>query len=102
MPPDDLVDLAVQQRFAARDDDDRRAAFIGRRDALVDTQALVEDRVGIVDLAAAGAGEVAAEQRLEHQHERIAPDALEVLSDDIGADPDRLAQRNWHGKTSSQ
>ena len=33
---------------------------------------LVQDLVGIIDLAAAGAGEVAAEQRLEHQHERIA------------------------------
>src|SRR5271163_2753367 len=98
--PGDLVDLTVQQGFAARDDHHRRAAFLRRCDTLVDTEALIEDRVRVIDLTATGAGEVAAEQRLEHQNQRIAPDALEVLSDDIGADPDRLAQRNWHGETS--
>ena len=75
---DDLLDLAVQQRLAAGDDDDRRAAFVDRFEALGDAEPLVQDRVGIVDLAAAGAGQVAAEQRLQHQHERIAPDAAQM------------------------
>ena len=69
------VDLAMQQRLAARDHDHRRAAFLDRFEAFIDAQALIEDRVGVVDLAAAGAGEIATEQRLEHQHERIAPHA---------------------------
>ena len=99
--PGDLVDLTVQQGFATRDDDHWRAAFFRRLDTLVDAEALIEDCVRVIDLAATGAGEVAAEQRLEHQDQRIAPDALEVLSDNVGADPNRLAQRNWHGETSS-
>ncbi len=56
---DDFRKLAMQQRFAARDDDDRRAAVVDRRDAVGDRQTLVEDLVGIVDLAAARAGEIA-------------------------------------------
>jgi hypothetical protein len=91
----------VQQGFAACDDHHRRAAFFRRRDTLVDAEALIEDCVRVIDLAATGAGEVAAEQWFEHQNQRIPPDALDVLSDNIGADPNRLAQRNWHGETSS-
>ena len=52
--------------------------------------------VGIVDLAAAGAGEVAAEQRLEHQHQGIAPAAHQPLFDDIGPHGDLLFQRYGH------
>ena len=82
-------------------DDHRRAAFVDRLEAFVDAEALIEDRVGIVDLAAAGAGEVAAEQRLQHQNQRIAPDAAQMLRHDIGADTDLLAQRNCHGVSLS-
>ena len=85
-PFDDLRHVAMQQRFAAGDGDRRRAAFVDRVHAFVEGQALVEDLVGIVDLAAAGAGEVAAEQRLQHQHQRIALAAGQMLLDDIGAD----------------
>ena len=57
-------------------------------------EALVENRVRIVDLAAAGAGEIAAEQRLQHQHERIALPAGEMLADDIAADRQDIAKRD--------
>src|SRR3546814_16935743 len=53
-------------------------------------QATVQDLVGIVDLAAAWAGEVAAEQRLEHEHQRIAAVAAEPLLHDIGAHAELL------------
>jgi hypothetical protein len=52
----DLGDLLVNQRFPARDGDDRRAAFGDRVQALLERQAPVQDRRRIVDLAAAGAG----------------------------------------------
>ena len=68
---DDLADLLVDQRFAARDGDHRRAAFVDRVEAFLDRQPLVEDGVRIIDLAAAEAGEVATEQRFQHQHKRI-------------------------------
>jgi len=35
----------MQQRFAARDDDDRCAAFVGRVEALLDAEPLVEELV---------------------------------------------------------
>src|SRR5271170_619069 len=38
---------------------------------------------GILDFAAARAGEVAAKQRLEHQHERILLAAFQFLADDV-------------------
>jgi hypothetical protein len=41
---------------------------------------------GIVDLAAADAGEVAAEQRLEHQHQRVVLAAKQLLLDEVRAD----------------
>ena len=56
-------------------------------------QALVEDGVGIIDLAAADAGEIAAEQRLEHQHERIALTPSQTLTQHIGTDCGLLSQR---------
>jgi hypothetical protein len=96
--PCDLVYFAMQQGLATCDDDHRRPAFVGRRDAFIDAEALVEDCVRIVDLAATGTCEIAAEQRLEHQDERVAAHAFDVLGDHVGADPNRLAQRNRHGK----
>ena len=49
------------------------------------------------DLAAARAGEVAAKQRLQHQDERIALTAQEMLLDDIGADLRNVTERYGHG-----
>src|SRR6516165_2721892 len=88
---DNLVDLAVQQRFATRDHHHWSTTFIDGREALVDAQALIEDRVRVVDLVATGAGEVATEERLEHQNERISPDTPQMLPDNIGSYSDRLA-----------
>src|SRR5580658_2954877 len=70
----DVADVAVQQRLAASENHDRGAAFVDRVKAFGDAEPLIEDRIGIVDLAAASAGEIAAEQRFEHQHQRIAFD----------------------------
>ena len=95
---DDARHLLVQQRLAAGDRDHRRAALVDRVHALLERQALVEDLVRVVDLAAAGAREIAAEQRLEHQHERIALGAREFLLDEVRADAGRLDEGNGcHG-----
>ena len=45
---------------------------------------------GVLDLAASGAGQVAAEQRFEHEHERIAIASGQLLAQDVGG----------HGSTS--
>src|SRR5262245_24701563 len=52
----DLADLAVDQRLAARDCHHGSAAFIDCIEALLDGKPAIEDRVGIVDLAAAETG----------------------------------------------
>ena len=92
----DFADLLVDQRFAAGNSHHRRAAFVRRVPALLRRHAAVEDRIGIVDLAAADAGEVATEQRLQHQHQRIAFAAKQLLLDEVAADAQFLEKRYSH------
>jgi hypothetical protein len=54
--------------------------------AIFDGKPLIEDRIRIIDLAAAGACKIAAEQRLKHQDERIALTPRQMLFGDIAAD----------------
>jgi hypothetical protein len=93
---DDLADLLVDQRLAARNGHHRGAAFVDRIEALLDRHAPIEDGVGIVDLAAARAGEIAPKQRLEHQHQRIALASGEPLLEQIGAEPNLLEEWDRH------
>src|SRR5258705_10364434 len=94
----DLADLLVDQRFAAGDRHHRRAAFIGSVPALLRRHAPIEDRIGIVDLATADAGEVTAEQRFQHQHQGIALPAKQLLLDHIAADTQFLEEGYCHSK----
>jgi hypothetical protein len=91
---DDFVDLGVDQRFAARDADHGGAAFLDGVEALLRGEALVEDVIRVLDLAAAGAGEVAAEERFEHQNERVTLAALQLLRNDVGGDRPGLGYWN--------
>ena len=59
---DDLVDLRVHQRLAAGDGDHGCAAFFDGVEALFGRQFILEDVGRVLDLAAAGAGQIAAEQ----------------------------------------
>ena len=68
---DNLADLRMQQRLAARDRHRRRAAFVHRAEAFLRRELRLQNMSGILDLAASGASQIAAEQRLQHQHQRI-------------------------------
>ncbi len=92
MPSDDLADLPVDQRLAAGNGDHRRAAFVDRVEAFLYRKALVQNRVGIIDLAAAEARQIASEQRLQHEHERIALAPGKSLPEYVGANGRRLSQ----------
>src|SRR5258708_1868824 len=96
----DLADVLVDQRLAAGDRHHRRATFVGGIPAFLRRHAAIEDRVRIVDLAAADAGQVAAKQRLEHQHQRIALPAKQFLLDQILTDAQLLEERYCHYKFS--
>src|SRR5438105_7655321 len=84
----------MEQRLAARDRYHRSAALVDRPEAFGDREPLVQDLVGVVNLPASRAGEIAAKQRLEHEDERVALASRQGLSDHIGADDHFLSERN--------
>ncbi len=90
----DLVDFVMDQGFATGDADHRRAAFLDRVEALLRGQALVENVGGVLDLTATGAGQIATEERLQHQHQRVALATLQLLGDNVGGNRPRLRDRN--------
>src|SRR5688572_24903770 len=79
----EATDVRVHERLAPRNRDHRGAAFLDGAQALLHGQLLLEDVGGVLDLAAPGAREVAPEQRLEHEDERVAPTPPELLLEDV-------------------
>src|ERR1700693_4229637 len=79
-----LGDLGVHERFAAGDGDHGGSAFIDGAEALFWRKIFLQDVGGVLDLAASGAGQVAAEQRLEHEHKRVLLAPSELLPQDVG------------------
>src|SRR5262245_19201352 len=88
----------MDERLAARDRDHRRARLLDRAERLVDRHAPAQLALGVLDLAAARAREVALEQRLELHDQRELLAARDALLREIGADSDALTERN--GQTS--
>ena len=93
---DDLRHLLVQQRLATGDRHHRRPALIDRIQRVLHRQPLVQDRRRIIDLPAPAASQIAPEQRLQHQNQRIALPAGNMLLDHIGAYTKHLFQGNRH------
>ena len=75
----DHVDVGVDQRLAAGDRDHRRAALLDRGDRVLDRHPPAQQLVGLLDLAAARAREVALVQRLELDQQREALPPGELL-----------------------
>src|SRR5262245_35325639 len=90
----DFRQLLVQQRFAAGDGDNRRTTFVDGMQRVLDGHILVQDRIGIVDFSASGASQVASEQRLKHQDQRITLSAGQTLTDDVATDKQFLKKGN--------
>ncbi len=80
----------MHQRLAAGNGNHRRAAFIDGLEALFPRQFLLQNMRRVLDLAAAGAGQIAAEERLQHQHERIALAPFQLLFQDVRCNRPRL------------
>src|ERR1700730_9888013 len=80
---DDLRHLLVDQRLTTRDGHHRCATFIHCMQRVFDAHPLLQRFLRIVDLAATGAREVALEQRLQHQYQRKALVAAQLLTGDV-------------------
>src|SRR5579872_3738140 len=94
---DDLADFAMNEGLASRNGDHRRAAFVDRVQTFLHRKPLIEDRIGIIDFAATGTGQIATKQRLQHQHERVAPSTRQPLFENVSADLDLFEERYPHG-----
>jgi len=57
---------------------------------------LLENLIGVIDLAATRASQIAAKKRLEHEHQRVAFTAGQLLANDVGADARLLQKGNRH------
>ena len=79
-----LVNLGMHERFAAGDRDHRGAAFVHRLETFFRSEVFFQDVGGVLDLSASGARQIAAEQRLEHEHERVALASGQLLPQDVG------------------
>src|SRR3954452_1573803 len=90
---DNVLDALEDERLAAADGDDRSRALDRRLEAFLDGQpGLV--RLVLANLSAADAGDVAAESRLQHDHERVA--VVLLLRGDVAPDLDGAAKRKLH------
>jgi hypothetical protein len=78
--------LIVDERLAAGDRNARRAALFDGRDAFLEAEPFAQNVGGMLDLSAAGAGEVTLQERFQLEHERVFPLALEFFVEDITAD----------------
>ncbi len=61
---------------------------------VLDGHVLVQDRIRIVDLAATGTRQIAPEQRLKHEHQRVTLSAGQTLTDDVATDKQFLKKGN--------
>src|SRR3954465_2930443 len=80
---DDLRHLFVDERLATGDGHHGGATLINGAQRVLDTHAFLQSLFRVVDLAAPGAGQVALEQRLQHQHQRITLVATQSLAGNV-------------------
>ena len=97
---DDLVDFRMDQWFATGDRDHGGSALIGGGPALFGGQPFIENVVRVLDFATARTGEVATEEGLEHEDERVSFVAAQFLPENIGSDRPSLTDRDWHRRKS--
>ena len=93
---DNLLYAGMHQRFAAGDGDCGYAALFDGAEALFGRKFAFENMTGILDLPAAGAREIAAVERLQHEHQRVAFAALQLLLEHIAGNGPHLRRGNRH------
>src|SRR6185312_4310248 len=89
-PFDDLVNFGMKQRLAAGNGDHRCSRFFDSLEALLGRQLLLENVGRVLNLAAAGTRQIAAEERLQHCDEGITLVPLHLLAQHISGNRPRL------------
>ena len=96
---DDFIDLGMDEGFAAGDGNHGGTALVRGRPALFRSEAFAENVIRVLDFAAPGAGEVATEEGLEHENERVAFVSAQFLPENVRGDRPCLANGNWHKRS---
>jgi hypothetical protein len=91
---DDLRQFLVDQRLATGNGNDRCIALVHRCQCLLDAHALLQNFLGLIDLAAAGASQIALEQWLQHHRQRITLLTAQLLAKNVASDRGLLDKRN--------
>jgi hypothetical protein len=92
----DFLDLGMEEGFAAGDGDHGSAAFFNSIEALLGSEVFLEDVWRVLDFAAAGAGEVTAEEGFEHEDEGVPFIAAELLFEHVRGDGPHLGEGYGH------
>ena len=93
---DDFGHVLVDQRLTTRNRHHRRPALVHGVERVFHAHALLENILGMIDLAATRAGQVALEQRLQHQHQRVFFFTSKLLAHDVTCHAVLLNQRYCH------
>ena len=90
----------MEQRLTAGNRYDRCTAFIHCGKALLGREMRPQHLGGMLDLATASTGEVAAKERLEHEHEGIPCVATQSLHGNVTQDGHHLSDGHTHATRS--
>ena len=97
---DQLLDLGIDQRFAAADGHHRRLALDRRREALLERHHILEVGRVLADASATGAGQVAGVERFELEDHRELRGPRDLVLDDVRSDLDRQGEGKTHTRKS--
>src|SRR5580692_5628129 len=89
----------MQQRLSARNRNCWSPALIDRAETFLGRKLRLEYMRGILNLSTTSTRQIAAEQRLQHQHQRILLASLDFLLEDVSRRRPHL--RNWYSHSSS-
>src|SRR5579872_407336 len=95
-PLNNLRNLRMHQRFAARNRNHGRAALLNRAKTLLRRKIFFQNVRRILNLPATRASQIAAEQRLQHEYQWVLLATGELLPKHVGRNGPHLGYGYWH------
>jgi hypothetical protein len=93
---DNLLDLRMKQWLTAGNRDNRRTTLFDRCKALCRRQLPAQNMSRMLNLPTTRTCQIASQQWLEHEHQRIPFHPAQTLSDDVPRNRPGLGKRNGH------